>query len=79
MVYKVQVLSEEEAKKYNQWQNDLDRVCDRIKLYICWSICILVSVYMIVLVIISIIRFQEMDNYIQDSEYLLNDNGSSSQ
>ena len=63
-------MSEEEAKKYNQWQKDLDSVCDRIKLYICWSICILVSVYMIVLIIISIIRFQEMADYDHDSNYL---------
>ena len=78
MVYKVQVMTDEEAKKYNQWQNDLDDLCNKIKLYICWSICILVSVYMIVLIIISIIHIQEMGIYDKDSEYLLNDNDSSS-
>ena len=76
MVYKVQVVSEEEAKKYNQWQNDLDRVCDCIKLYICWSICIFIWVYMIVTIIMTIIHFQEMGD--SDSDYLLNDNCSSS-
>tara|TARA_B100001063_G_C16729336_1_gene538336 strand:- start:150 stop:389 length:240 start_codon:yes stop_codon:yes gene_type:complete len=78
MVYKVQVVSEEEAKKYNQWQNDLDRVCNRIKLYICWSICIFLTVYMIVTIIMTIIHFQEMGDYDYDSDYLLNDNSSSS-
>ena len=79
MVYKVQVMSDEEEKKYNQWQSDLDSVCDRIKLYICWSICIFIWVYVVVLIITSIIRFQDMDNYYHNSEYLLNDDGSLSQ
>ena len=78
MVYKVQVMSDEEAKKYNQWQSDLDSVCDRIKLCICWSICIFVCVYFIVLIIITEIKFRE-NNYDHDSDYLLSVAGSLSQ
>ena len=48
MVHKVQIMSDEEAIRYNQWQKDLDSVCDNIKLCICWSICIFVFVYIIV-------------------------------
>ena len=78
MVYKVQVMSDEEEKRYNQWQTDLDNVCNKIKLYICLCICIFLTVYMIVTIIMTIIHFQEMGYYDSDSDYLLNDNGSSS-
>lgn len=52
MVYKVQVMSDEEAERYNQWQKDLDDTCGKIKLCICWSLCILFSIYSIVTVVV---------------------------
>jgi hypothetical protein len=61
MVYKVQVMSDEEAERYNKWQNDLDNVCDRIKICICWSICILVFVYLIVTIVVMVIDFKELN------------------
>lgn len=54
-------MSDEEAKKYNQWQNDLDNLCDKIKLCICCCLLIFLLVYVIVLVITTTIHFQEMD------------------
>ena len=74
MIHKVQVMSDEEAKRYNQWQSDLDDVCDKIKLYICCLLLIFLSVYVIVLVITSMIYFQEL----KESNLLL-DSGSLSQ
>ena len=64
-------MTDEEEIRYNQWQKDLDRVCDRIKLYICWSICIFVFVYLIVLIIVTEIGFRENNDYDHDSDYLL--------
>ena len=60
MVYKVQVMSDEEAKRYNQWQKDLDDTCDKIKFYVCLCICIFIWVYLIVMIILS--SFQLKDN-----------------
>ena len=60
MIHKVQVMSDEEAERYNQWQSDLDDVCDKIKLYICCCLLIFLFVYVIVLVITSMIYFQEL-------------------
>tara|TARA_B100001094_G_C18052463_1_gene730770 strand:+ start:527 stop:751 length:225 start_codon:yes stop_codon:yes gene_type:complete len=74
MIHKVQVMSDEEAERYNQWQSDLDDVCDKIKLYICCFLLIFLSVYVIVLVITSMIYFQEL----KESNLLL-DSGSLSQ
>ena len=74
MIHKVQVMSDEEVKRYNQWQSDLDDVCDKIKLYICCLLLIFLSVYVIVLVITSMIYFQEL----KESNLLL-DSGSLSQ
>lgn len=74
MIHKVQVMSDEEVKRYNQWQSDLDDVCDKIKLYICCFLLIFLSVYVIVLVITSMIYFQEL----KESNLLL-DSGSLSQ
>ena len=74
MIHKVQVMSDEEAERYNQWQSDLDDVCDTIKLYICCFLLIFLSVYVIVLVITSMIYFQEL----KESNLLL-DSGSLSQ
>lgn len=70
MVYKVQVMNEEEAERYNKRQNELDNLCDRIKICVCWSICILLFVYLIVIIILS--YFQLKDN----SNNLLIENGS---
>ena len=78
MVYKVQVMSDEEAKRYNQWQTDLDNLCNKIKIYICLCLCILVWVYMIVLIITSIIYFHE-SNESDESNLLILDSGSLSQ
>ena len=64
MVHKVQIMSDEEAIRYNQWQKDLDSVCDNIKLCICSSICIFVFVYLIVLVIVTEIEFRENNDYL---------------
>ena len=75
MIHKVQIMSEEEAIRYNQWQKDLDSVCDNIKLCICWSICIFVFVYFIVLIIVTEIAFRENNN----DYYLLSVDGSLSQ
>ena len=74
MIHKVQVMSDEEVKRYNQWQSDLDDVCDKIKLYICCFLLIFLFVYVIVLVITSMIYFQEL----KESNLLL-DSGSLSQ
>ena len=79
MVHKVQIMSDEEAIRYNQWQKDLDSVCDNIKLCICWSICIFVFVYLIVLIIVTEIEFRETNDYNHDSDYLLSVDGSLSQ
>lgn len=81
MVRKVQVVSDEEAKRYNQWQKDLDDTCDKIKIYVCLCICILVWVYMIVLIITSIIYFHELDesDKSDESNLLILDSGSLSQ
>ena len=74
-------MSDEEAKKYNQWQSDLDNFCNKIKLYICLCLCILVWVYMIVLIITSIIYFHELDesDKSDESNLLLLDSESLSQ
>ena len=61
MVHKVQVMSDEEAERYNKWQNDLDNVCDRIKICVCWCICILVFVYLIVLIIVMANDYKELN------------------
>ena len=61
MVHKVQVMSDEEAERYNKWQNDLDNLCDRIKICVCWSICILVFVYLIVLIVVMATDFKELN------------------
>jgi hypothetical protein len=53
MVARVQVMSDEEAKRYNQWQKDLDDTCDKIKFYVCLCICIFIWVYLIVMIILS--------------------------
>ena len=49
MVYKVQVMSDEEAERYNKWQNDLDNVCDhknmRLLVYLYFNIRISNSYY----------------------------------
>ena len=76
MVHKVQIMSDEEAIRYNQWQKDLDSVCDNIKLCICWSICIFVFVYLIVLIIVAEIEFRETNDYNHGSDYLLSVDGS---
>ena len=77
MVAKVQVMSDEEAKRYNQWQKDLDDTCDKIKFYVCLCICIFIWVYLIVMIILSTIRLREMDEYYSDkSNDLIIENGS---
>lgn len=73
MVYKVQVMTDEEIKKYNQWQNNLDNLCDRIKSYICICLCIFIWVYMIVLLITSIIYFNESNEYNEYNDFTLDD------
>ena len=70
MVYKVQVMSDEEDERYNKWQKDLDDTCDKIKFYVCLCICIFIWVYLIVMIILS--YFQLKDN----SNNLLIENGS---
>ena len=77
MVHKVQVMSDEEIKRYNQWQKDLDDTCDKIKFYVCLCICIFIWVYLIVMIILSTIRLREMDEYYSDkSNDLIIENGS---
>lgn len=61
MVYKVQVMSDEEAERYNRWQNDLDNLCNRIKICICWSTCILVFVYLIVTIVVMAVNYKELN------------------
>lgn len=61
MVYKVQVMSDEEAERYNKWQNDLDNVCDRIKICVCWSIFILIFVYLIVTFVVMTVNYKELN------------------
>lgn len=61
MVYKVQVMSDEEAERYNKWQNDLDNVCDRIKICVCWSIFILIFVYLIVTIVVMTVNYKELN------------------
>lgn len=79
MVHKVQVMSDEEIERYNKWQNDLDNMCDKIKLYICLCLCILLTVYLIVLIIMSIVHLQEIDDYSDKSIDLILENGSQNQ
>ena len=54
-------MSDEEAERYNQWQNDLDNLCDRIKICVCWSTCILVFVYLIVSIVVMAINYKELN------------------
>ena len=75
MVYKVQVMSDEEAERYNQWQKDLDNTCDKINLCICWGLCILVSIYSIVTVVVLTVYMIEdkIDNYSDNNDIILDD------
>lgn len=62
-------MTDEEIKKYNKWQNDLDNLCDSIKFYICLCLCIFIWVYIIVLIITSIIYFNESNESNEYNEY----------
>ena len=75
MVRRVQVMSDEEAERYNQWQKDLDDTCDKIKLCICWGLCILLSIYSIVNVVVITAYMIEIDNY-SDNDDIILDGGS---
>jgi len=74
----VQVMSEEEIKKYNKWQTDLDNLCDRIKFYICLCVCIFVLVFLIVLITTSIMYLNESTDF-NDYNYFISDDESLSQ
>ena len=56
-------MSDDEQRRYDKWQNDLDDVCDHIKLCICWSICIFIFVYLIVLIIVSDVEPHERNEH----------------
>jgi hypothetical protein len=75
MVRRVQVMSDEEAERYNQWNKDLDDTCDKIKLCICWSLCILVFIYSIVTVILltTFMIEDKIDNYSDNNDIILDD------
>ena len=55
MVYKVQVMSDEEAKKYSQWQTDLDNLCNKIKI-----------IYLSLFMYFSIGLYDSINNYINN-------------
>lgn len=79
MVIKVQVMSDEEAERYNKWQQELDDTCDKIKFYLCLCLCIFIWVYMIIMIILSTVHLKEIDEYYSDkSNDLIIENGSQS-
>ena len=61
MVYKVQVMTEEEVKRYEKQRADEDECCRKIYLFCCTILCILVSVYAIVMSILIIIHIIHMN------------------
>jgi len=55
MVYKVQVMTEEEVKRYKKQREDEDECCRKIYLFCCAVLCILGTIYLTVMIIIIMV------------------------
>ena len=75
MVRKVQVMSEEELARYNKQRADEDECCHKIYMSCCLALCILGTVYLIVMLILITIHLYESDDNL-DSNDLVLDSGS---
>ena len=75
MVHRVQVMTEEEIKRHNKQREDEDECCRKIYTFCCLVLCILTFVYLIVMTILVMVHFHELDDN-QGANDLLSDNGS---
>lgn len=51
MIHKVQVATPEEIERNEKIRKEQDKCCHNIMIFIGWSICLLIFVYLIVLII----------------------------
>jgi len=78
MVHRVQVMTEEEIKRHEKRRADEDECCRKIYTFCCLVLCILAFVYLIVLTILVMVHYNELDDNLGAND-LLPDNGSQSQ
>ena len=52
MIHKVQIASKEEIERNEKLRKEQDECCHTIMIFIGWSVCLLIFVYLIVLIII---------------------------
>jgi len=74
MTRQVQVLSKEEVQMIKERREEEDECCHKIYMFSCFTLCMLGTVYFIVMSIVIIIHLHE-----NDSNDLILDNGSQSQ
>ena len=59
---KVQVLSDAEIARHDKLRKEQDELCDKIKLCCGWSVCILLFVWVIVLIIVTSMKYNELED-----------------
>ena len=74
MTRQVQVLSKEEVQMINSHREEEEECCHKIYMFGCFTLCILGTIYFIVMSIVIMIHLHE-----SDSNDLLLDSGSQSQ
>ena len=74
MVRQLQVLSKEEVKMIKERREEEDECCHKIYMFCCFTLCMLGTVYFIVMSIVIIIHLYE-----PESSDLLLDSGSQTQ
>jgi hypothetical protein len=77
MVHRVQVMTPEEIKRHEKRRVDEDEYCRKIYTFCCLVLCILTFVYLIVLTILVMVHYNELDD--RKTNDLLPDNDSQSQ
>ena len=77
MVHRVQVMTPEEIKRHEKRRADEDEYCRKIYTFCCLVLCILTFVYLIVLTILVMVHYNELDD--RKTNDLLPDNDSQSQ